>query len=382
MSLATYVDWMRDKALPFWLDRAADAEGMFHETLTLDGVPQPDAGRRLRTGMRQVYVFADAARLGLADRTACLVLSERMLARLRACAWAPDGRPGWVARFTREGAATDDRRDLYDHAFALHALAALYLATGKPDYAAWIDETLDVVDRVLAAPHGGWAESDRHELPRRQNPHMHLFEASLALFEATGEARHLARAGDIFKLFRSRLFDSATGILGEFFALDWTRAAGPDGERLEPGHMAEWTWLLRRYERASAQPVDQPCRALLDSARRLGLTQDGFLADEVDASGRPLLDRRRLWPQTEHLKALLVQGVATGDASLRDEADALVRRLFASYLTGIPAGAWRDQFRLDGTPTATDIPASILYHAFAPVVEILRLTPPVATSPP
>ncbi len=301
-----------------------------------------------------------------------MALAERMMLRMRACAWAPDSRPGWIARFTGDGVATDDRRDLYDHAFALLALATLYQATRHPRYAAWIDETLDVVDRVLAAPHGGWAESDRHELPRRQNPHMHLFEASLALFEATGEARHLARAGDIFELFRDRLFDERTGILGEFFALDWTRAEGPDGERLEPGHMAEWTWLLRRYERASAQPVDDPCQALLDSAQRLGLTVDGFLADEVDVAGRPLLDRRRLWPQTEYLKALMVQHVATGDAHQLDDAEALVRRLFDSYLAGVPRGAWRDQFRLDGTPTAADIPASILYHAFAPVVEILR----------
>ena len=372
MSLAAYADWMRDEALPFWLTRAADADGLFHETLALDGTPMPDTERRLRTGMRQVYVFAHAAQLGLADRARSLDLAERMMARLRARAWAPDGRPGWVARFGRDGAVTDDRRDLYDHAFALHALAALYLATGHADHAGSIDATLDVVDRVLAAPHGGWAESDRHELPRRQNPHMHLFEASLALFEATGEARHLARAGDILELFRDRLFDGATGLLGEFFALDWSRAPGPDGGRLEPGHMAEWVWLLRRYERASAQPVDAVCATLLASAQRLGLTADGFLMDEVDAGGRPLRDRRRLWPQTEYLKALLVQHLATGEAGLLDAAEALVRRLFDSYLTDIPRGAWRDQFRLDGTSTAADIPASILYHAFAPVVEIMR----------
>ena len=373
MSLATYVDWMRDHALPFWLMQAADSDGVFHETLALDGTPEPEVELRLRTGMRQVYVFAHAAHLGLIDRAPALALAERLVAHMRGCAWAPDGRPGWVARFGRDGGVTDDRRDLYDHAFALHALASLYVATRNPLYLAWVDDTLDVVDRVLAAPHGGWAESDRHELPRRQNPHMHLFEACLALFEATGEARHLARAGEIFGLFRCRLFDQATGILGEFFAADWGRGPDSHAARLDPGHMMEWTWLLRRYERATGRPVDDLCAALFDSAVRLGLGVDGFLVDEADAGGRPLLDRRRLWPQTEYLKALIVQGTALRDPTPLRQADALVGRLFASYLTGIPQGAWRDQFSLNGQPTAANIPASTLYHLFAAAVEILRL---------
>jgi len=375
--LEAYVDWVRNDALPFWLTRAADVDGVFYETLALDGTPQPETELRLRTGMRQAYVFAQAAHLGLIDRPPALALAERIVDHLRAVAWAPDGRLGWVARFKRDGSVTDGRRDLYDHAFTLHALANLYQATsgatGGARYLGWIDETLAVVDEVLHSPHGGWAESDRHELPRRQNPHMHLFEACLALFEATGEARYLARAGEIFGLFRARWFDQASGILGEYFNADWSRAAGATGARLEPGHMVEWVWLLRRFERASGRRVDDLCEGLFGSAMRLGRTADGFLADEADADGRPLLDRRRLWGQTEYLKALIVQSAAGGGGALLEQAEALVRRLFASYLAEVPAGGWRDQFDLAGRPTAANIPASTLYHLLVPAVEILRL---------
>jgi mannose-6-phosphate isomerase len=365
---------MREAALPFWLERASDARGLFYETLAMDGTPEPGA-LRLRTGMRQAYVFAHAAQLGLSDRVRSLALAARMMDALRAVAWSPDGRPGWVARFARDGAVLDDRRDLYDHAFALLALGHLAEATGEARYRTWIDQTVAVVEG-MHAPHGGWHQNDRRELPRSQNPHMHLFEASLALFETTGEARHLARAGEIFGLLRGRFIDPETGLLTEFFGPVWERSPTFRSERLDPGHMMEWTWLLRRYARATGHRVEALCGAMFGRSLRLGLDPSGFLVDEVDARGRPLVDSRRLWPQTEYLKALIVQAAAqpgVGRAGMLAEADALVGRLLASYLAAVPHGTWQDRFDLGGRPTATMVPASTLYHLLAPAAEILRL---------
>ncbi len=269
----------------------------------------------------------------------------------------------------------DFRRDLYDHAFVLHALGVLYQATNNPRYLTWIDETLAMIDYGLSASHGGWAENDRRDLPRRQNPHMHLFEASLALYETTGEARHLARAGEIFGLFRSRFFDEDTGFLREFFGPAWEISQSFDSERIYPGHMAEWAWLLRRYQRVTAWPVDRLCATLLENAIRLGRDSSGFLRDLVDLTGRPLVDRRRLWPQTEYLKALIVEGSKTNDSAMLAEADAFSERLFSTYLSNTPSGTWLDEFTVDGELSATGIPASTLYHLFAVAVEILQHLP-------
>ena len=370
--LSDYVDWLRDDALPFWLNRGADERGLLYETLALDGTPNLGADLRLRTAMRQVYVFTHAAQLGLADRDRALTLARELAEHIHTMAWAPDGKPGWIARFSRDGQILDDRRDLYDTAFVLHALGHLRQATGDVRYSGWIDETMAVVDR-LEDRNGGWAESDRRELPRRQNPHMHLFESYLALFETTREPRFLARAGEIFGLFRTHFFDARNGTLTEYFGPAWERDAAHGSHRLEPGHMAEWTWLLRRYQRACGHPVDDLCAALFGNVERLGLDASGFLVDEVDEAGHPSLPSRRLWPQTEYLKALVVQGAATGDSSLFERAGDLIDRLLASYLTGIPNGCWRDRFTLDGEPENSTIPASTLYHLFAPAVEILRL---------
>lgn len=386
MSLDGYLDWLRGAALPFWLDRAADASGLFHETLTSHGEPEPGP-LRLRTGMRQVYVFAHAAQLGLSDRDRSLSLAVRMMDVLRSLAWASDGRPGWVTRFDRDGTVLDDRRDLYDHAFALLALGYLARATEAKVYRTWIEQTIEVIE-LMQAPCGGWHQNDRRELPRSQNPHMHLFEASLGLFETTREASHLARAGEIFGLLRGRFIDPDSGLLTEFFGPRWERAPAFRSERLDPGHMMEWTWLLRRYERATGHPVASLCEALFGNALRLGLDRSGFLVDEVDAQGRPLVDRRRLWPQTEYLKSLIVQAAAKTDQAcetLLAEADALVGRLLESYLAPSPAGTWCDQYDLAGRPTAATVPASTLYHLLAPAAEILRLhkvRPSAATVPP
>src|SRR2546430_13023820 len=45
------------------------------------------------------------------------------------------------------------------------------------------------------------------KLPRRQNPHMHLLEALLALHVATGEKNWLRRAGALVDLFKRRFAD-------------------------------------------------------------------------------------------------------------------------------------------------------------------------------
>jgi mannose/cellobiose epimerase-like protein (N-acyl-D-glucosamine 2-epimerase family) len=371
MSLHRYVEWVRQVALPFWLARAADSSGVFYETLALDGVPEPNSQLRLRTGMRQAFVFAEAARWGLTDARVATQLAQAIVEQLRSIAWGANGRPGWAARFTRARKITDDRRNLYDHAFALLALSSLSRVTGDEKYLDWIAETMRVIDEDLAAPNGGWAESDRHELPRRQNPHMHLFEASLALFEATRNQQHLARAVEIFGLFRSRFFDAESGLLYEFFGPDWERSLRFRSDRLDPGHMAEWTWLLRRFSRIYDADVDGLCALLLARAQSLGLTPDGFLADEVDVKGKALVDRRRLWPQTEYLKALIVE--AGYDNRTLNEAADFAGHLFANYLRRAPPGGWCDQFSLAGTPTARNIPASTLYHLLGPALEILRI---------
>ena len=121
-----------------------------------------------------------------------------------------------------------------------------------PRLEAAIAATLAVVDGPFADPvHGGcWDALPRPDALRRQNPHMHLFEALLALHETTGRADLLDRARALHALAVTRFLDPATGALREYYDDAWRVHPAPGAGRVEPGHLFEWAWLLRRYEAA------------------------------------------------------------------------------------------------------------------------------------
>ena len=127
----------------------------------------------------------------------------------------------------------------------------------------------------MAAPAGGGFVE---ELPpngavRRQNPHMHLFEGLLALWECSRQERHLARTTQLFDLFATRFFRNP-GVVGEYFTADLRPADGIVGRIVEPGHHHEWVWLLRRFEEASGRSVQAYVDALYGHADRYGFDAD------------------------------------------------------------------------------------------------------------
>ena len=142
---------------------------------------------------RQIHAYALAARRGWhAD---AIALVERAFASMVRDYHGRDDREGWIFSIRRDGAVVDTRRDLYTHAFVLLAIASYVEATGHREALALADETLAFIERHMAAPAGGGFVE---ELPpnggvRRQNPHMHLFEGLLALWECSRQERHLAQ---------------------------------------------------------------------------------------------------------------------------------------------------------------------------------------------
>ena len=132
----------------------------------------------------------------------------------------------------------DDMRDTYAQAFVLLSGAWRYKAFNDEAALKIAEDTLAFLNTHLKAENGGWYEG----LPkpassqRRQNPHMHLFEAFLALNELTGQAKYLEMAGAMFELFENHFFDADKKALLEFFNPDWS-PENDDGGPTEPGHM-------------------------------------------------------------------------------------------------------------------------------------------------
>jgi mannose/cellobiose epimerase-like protein (N-acyl-D-glucosamine 2-epimerase family) len=201
-------------------------------------------------------------------------------------------------------------------------------------------------------------------LPRRQNPQMHLFEAMIAAFDATHDMAFRQRAGEFFALFLANLYDKQKHVLGEYFEDDWSRI---EPVSVEPGHQAEWAWLLKGFERITGCPTGRYRGELLASALRYR-DDAGCLIDEGTADGAIRRHSRRLWPQTEIAKAWIAQA-ESGEAGAADEARAALARLERHYLGHPVKGGWYDQFDRDGNSLVATIPASSFYHVLCAVAE-------------
>jgi mannose-6-phosphate isomerase len=225
----------------------------------------------------------------------------------------------------------------------------------------------------MRSPHGGYVNT----LPagpewRQQNPHMHLLEAALALFETSADPYWRHWAAELIDLFETRLLDRDTGTLGEFFTQDWKPAPGPDGDRIEPGHHYEWTWLLDMHARLTGDDRRDLGHGLFDFAERHGLDRaTGRVLDVVGRTGVVHSAATRLWPQTEALKAYCV--MTASRHGLAPRIAGVVADLMARFFAGCPAGSWRDRFDAGGQPLIDGIPASSLYHVFMAYAELSAL---------
>jgi len=349
--------WVIERALPLWVERGQHANGRWVEHLHLDGTPDLSADLRWRVLARQIYVYAEATRWNWFEGED---VARRTYDHMR--------ERGYVQRVSADGTVTENRRDLYDHAFFLLASISLYRVTHEDQYIKAVDEICETLDTEFKHPAGGWRETPRGSLPRRQNPHMHLLEAFLYLYNETQNPKHLAYAEEIIELFKSYFFDTENHIIREFFNEDWSFASGNKGTTAEPGHAMEWIWLLFRYEFSSGRDTAYYREALYDQALK---ERDYFLNDEEDVKGGIRHDTRRLWVQTEVIKAHLTMA-ENGIAGSADMAAAFIDGLFETYLK--PDGTWCDQINACGGEIAGTIPVSTFYHIACMAFEAERVS--------
>ena len=379
--------WLTRQALPLW-SRAGldDRDGGFFDNLTLNGDPVSDAAKRLRVQARQIHVFSHAHVLGWTPETgqiAPLAAAAEGFDFMTRHYWRDDP-GGFVYAVDRGGAIADPRVELYEQAFALFACAWYGRASGDGAAKDWADRVLTFIEAHLAdAEHGGYFENLSRDLPRRQNPHMHLLEALLALHHADGDDAPLRRARRLVALFRQRFFDAETGTLGEFFDAGWNPADGTAGQIVEPGHHFEWTWLLHHYGAASDDDCTAAADALYRFAERHGIDREpgatqGLVFDSLLRRGVDLDDNTRLWGLAEAIKAQTARIEFAADDDARGRLDDLLDRVFACHLMN-GTGLWREHLARDGTALRNTVPATSLYHLFLALTEVLRVRDGITT---
>jgi len=339
----------------------------------MQGAPLLDVPVRLLVQARQIYSFGLAARRGW--HAGAKQLIELAFASMCRDYRPQDRRGGWVTAIYRDGSVADPRRDLYSIAFVLLAVGALVQATGDRSAFAVADDTLGYLDARLRAPQGGgFLEGDPpQEGPRRQNPHMHLFEGLLTLWASSGDRRYLERAEAMFELFASSFFQPGSGTLCEYFDGQLAPASGQAGRIVEPGHHYEWIWLLRWFERESGRSVGSYVDGLYEHADKHGFDEHGLIVDEVLVDGSHHLASHRTWPVTEAIKANVVEAEA-GRPQAGGRVATLTNILLERFLTREPAGGWIDRLDRHGKPATDFMPASTLYHLMCAIDVLDRST--------
>ena len=358
--------WLFDIAAPLWISVDRNPAGLFAERLDLQGRVHP-SDRRLFVQARQIYAYCELGRLGWQGPWLSTITQtmEHLLRNGR----RKDG--FYIHTFTHEGIPADTRADLYDHCFVLLALAHIGKVTGE---SAWFNEAEAIMDLIEARWRhrcGGFVEGEIVGAPRRQNPHMHLLEAALALWVQSGHHRWRALAMEIADLCSMHFLDPATGALLEYFADDWTTLETENGKVVEPGHCFEWSWLLEGA--GLALPRGQAIASgLIGFARRHGVDhRRGVAINEVNLDGQPRDNRARLWPQAERLKAALARYKQTCDVMELDEAEFAYRGISHYLQTSFP-GVWYDKLNSDGSWVLEPAPASSFYHITCAFSELIR----------
>jgi sulfoquinovose isomerase len=370
-------DWLSGETgrlLDFYLGAADFGAGGFWE-LSNSGAPVQGRPKQLWVNARLVHCFALGSLLG---RPGCTALTEHGLDGLRQVFHDPRY-GGWFWSATAQGPA-DSRKQTYGHAFVL--LAASTAAQAGFETGDLIAEATGLLGTHFFEPAQnlyveGWdREWTTSEDYRGQNPNMHLVEAFMAAFEATGDRGYLDRARPI-----------AERIIGEFAAGDGWRIPEhfnaswqpqPDFHRDQPrdvlrpygytpGHSLEWARLLLQLRGLAGPGHDW----MLDAARHLfgqamadGWDQErtGF-AYTIGTDGSVCVADRFHWVLTEAIGAAAYLYRATGDRTY----DRWYRRFWdhaALYLIDRRQGSWHHELTPANQPGHTTWDGKPdLYHA-------------------
>jgi mannose-6-phosphate isomerase len=278
----------------------------------------------------------------------------------------------YIHRFDHRGVALDERADLYDQAFMLLALAFAGRALGRADLFAAAEALDDALDATWRLSHGGYHEGEIAVCPPyRQNPHMHLLESFIALYDATGNPRWRHNAEHISRLCMRSFLHSGTGVLLEHFDVALDPIEGEEGQVVEPGHCFEWAWLFERLSQWGVRGATDVSDRLVRFSRRYGLDAErGVAVNEVRIDGLIRNSSARLWPQTERLKAAIARYRRTGDPRERAEAAAAYAGL-TQYFDTPARGAWRDKLMADGRWVEEPAPGSSMYHITGALIELI-----------
>jgi mannose/cellobiose epimerase-like protein (N-acyl-D-glucosamine 2-epimerase family) len=330
-------DWFR-KALAaeidHWRTSAELPTGFVQQSIDRQWRPVGEQTATLTSQGRHMFMRARGYDL---TRNPAYLESARRIADFTLAHFRDTQYGGLFFSVSTDGKVVDERKDSYGTAFAIfgfsHAAritrdekyrnAALetwaQMKKGLRDQAGFFKPatTRDYTQAPPPGRRGGAVKKDGappkgpQQPPfntNTQNPMMHLFEALLALHDATGSKDIYAEAEAHANAMFTKLFQDKGGYLPEFYDAQWKPL--PEDQRGHPdlGHQFEWAYLW-------SQAVNKgfPARDLQSYGERLlsfGMksaydTANGGIYSVGDYAGNPVKAPKGLWQQCEFLRAIM-----------------------------------------------------------------------------
>jgi len=319
------------ETMAFYHPRAIDPKGGFFHYFRDDGSVYDPSHRHLVSSTRFVFNYAMAAReFGDAGYQDVARHGLRYLREVHR-----DARSGGYAWTIRDGVAEDHTNHCYGVAFVLLAYSTA-LKAGISEAAPWMDETWELLETRFWEPaHGLYrdeADADwNFSGYRGQNANMHMCEAMLAAFEASGQSRYLERALMLADHMTRRQAAHAGGLVWEHYDRDWNidwDYHRDDPKHLfrpwgfQPGHQTEWSKLLLildghlRERGVVVAWLRERAAHLFDTAVNASwdTRHGGLFYGFSPEAGYPVCDHDKyFWVQAESLAAAARLAKATGD---------------------------------------------------------------------
>ena len=355
--------WTSRPAHRRWLETQADALFSFYEPHSLDphggffvlddaGHPREETARELHLTARMAHCAAIGVLLG---RPGAQDLLDHAMFSIRKHHHDND-HDGYYTSFTADGPLKRDKL-AYGHAFVLLAGASAKVA-GHPDAHKLIADVSQILDAKFweSGPgayaeefHADWTPFSRY---RGQNANMHMTEALMAAFEATGEADYLRKAESVAELILHRHAQSAGWRVPEHYTADWTVDSHYKGDPMfrpygyTPGHALEWTRLALQLWTLGGERLDWLKTAAISLfaqavAQGWNTGRGGFYYT-LAYDGDPKVRDRLWWPVCEGIGAAHFLAHTAGEPSVE-----LQYRKFwnfaARHFIDAEYGGWRHQ---------------------------------------
>lgn len=276
----------------------------------------------------------------------------------------------------------DANKQGYGHAFVLLAASSAKVV-GHPLADKMLADITEVLETRFWEPrHGAIAEEfQRDWLPvddgryRGQNSNMHLTEALMAAFEATGDRAYIDKAESIADLVIRRCAAKVGFRVAEHFDPDWVidqdyyhpdemfRPAGTT-----PGHWLEWSRLLLQLWSLGGKKhgwMPDAAKALFVQSMSLGWDKEkGGFFYTLDWTDKPTKTNKLWWPMCEAAGAAHFLNEHLPSDRFYEDSYRLIWGTIATRFIDHKNGGWHEELTENMVPAHMLFPGKgDIYHA-------------------